>query len=347
MDKRTENSILSVDFRKLIVIKIIDLGGNADTSFSPRGAYFSVSKEIGVHHSTVKNIWMRFCITKSYEPAPHSGGKKVKLLPADIRFIQYLVRESPSISRGEIKEKLLQFCNVNVSTQAISNVLKAKLSISRKIMVRPAKERFTDENLRYTQAFIDTLYPLDASKIKFFEDSGFSVPDVYNPKYGRSQIGERAIEILQYAKRPNVTLNLLLGLNGVSYANILQGASDTDTYIQFVWEAVNATTDNGDFALKPGDYLVVDNCPIHHNRAQRVLTPFLDRLGIEYIFTPTYSPNLNPVENCFQHIKTLFKTRHIARMARNNLEYTIMHCLNSVTPSDCKGYYKHVGFMQV
>ena len=98
MDKRTENSILSVDFRKLIVRKIINLGGNAETSFSPRGAYYSVSKEIGVHHSTVKNIWM----TKSYDPAPHSGGKKVKLLPADIRFIQYLVRESPSISRGEI-----------------------------------------------------------------------------------------------------------------------------------------------------------------------------------------------------------------------------------------------------
>ena len=129
MDKRTEKSILCVDFRKLIERKIINLGGNAETSFSPRGAYFSVYKEVGVHHSTVKNIWMRFCVTKYYDPAPHSGGKKVKLLPADIRFIQCLVRESPSISRGEIKEKLLQFCNVDVSTQAISNVFKTKLSI--------------------------------------------------------------------------------------------------------------------------------------------------------------------------------------------------------------------------
>ena len=111
--------------------------------------------------------------------------------------------------------------------------------------------------------------------------------------------------------------------------------------------AVNSTWNTGELALKPGDYLVIDNCPIHHNRAERVLVPFLDRLGIEYIFTPTYSPNLNPAELCFQHIKTMFKTRHISRMARNNLEYTIMHCLNSVTSMDCKGYYKHVGFMQV
>ncbi|MEW8546203.1 MAG: IS630 family transposase [Candidatus Thiodiazotropha sp.] len=304
MDKRTENSILSVDFRKLLVRKIINLGGNVDTCVSPRGAYLSVSKELGIHHSTVKNIWMRFCVTKSYHPAPHSGGRKVKLLPADIRYIQYLVRETPSISRGEIKEKLLQFCNVDVSPQAISNVLK-KLNMTRKIMVRPAKERFTDNNLRYMQAFIDTLNRLDASKIKFFDESGFSVPDVFNPRYGRSQAGERAIEIRPYAKRPNVTLNLLISLNGVAYATVHQGASDTDTFIQFVLDAVNATTNNGDFALKPGDYLVLDNCPVHHNRAQQVLAPFLDRLGIEYIFTPTYSPDLNPVEICFQHIKNI------------------------------------------
>lgn len=97
----------------------------------------------------------------------------------------------------------------------------------------------------------------------------------------------------------NVTLNLLIGLNGVAYATVQQGASDTDIYIQFVWEAFKATTNYGDYALKPGDYLIVDNCPIHHHRAQQVLAPFLDMLGIEYIFTPTYSPNLNPVEICF------------------------------------------------
>lgn len=347
MNKRTERSPLGVDFRKLVVRSIVKLGGDTDTTFTPNGVYYTVSKELGIHHTTVKNIWVRYCVTKSYHPAPHSGGRKLKLQPDDIRFIQYLVRETPSISCGEIKDKLLQFCNVDVSTQAISEVLRKKLGLSRKILVRPAKERFRDDNLRYTQAFIDTLHRLDVSKIKFFDESGFSVPDVYNPKYGHSLVGERAIEIHPYVKRPNVTLNLLISANGVAYATILQGASDTNSYIQFVGEAVNATTNNGDYALAPGDFLIVDNCPIHRNRAQQVLAPFLDRLGIEYIFTPTYSPNLNPAEMCFQHIKTLFKTRHIARMARHNLEYTIMHCLNSVTQSDCNGYYKHVGYMQV
>ena len=87
-----DKTYLSADILKLIVRKIVNLGGDTETSFLPRGAYFSVSKEICVHHSTVKIILRRFCVTKSYDPAPHTGGKKT-----DIRFIQYLVQESPSI----------------------------------------------------------------------------------------------------------------------------------------------------------------------------------------------------------------------------------------------------------
>ena len=44
-----------------------------------------------------------------------------------------------------------------------------------------------------------------------------------------------------------------------------------------------------DFALKPGDFVVIDNCPIHLGRAE-ILSLFLDRLGIEYIFTPFMHP---------------------------------------------------------
>ena len=44
-----------------------------------------------------------------------------------------------------------------------------------------------------------------------------------------------------------------------------------------------------DFALKPEDFFVIDNWPIHLGRAE-ILSLFLDRLGIEYIFTPFMHP---------------------------------------------------------
>ena len=32
--------------------------------------------------------------------------------------------------------------------------------------------------------------------------------------------------------------------------------------------------------------------------------PFLADMGIELLYTPAYSPDLNPVESCFNKVKT-------------------------------------------
>ena len=331
----------------VIVNKLKKLGGNVDTGAVSRGAYTCVSKQLGIHKSTVMRIWRWFCTTKSVKAAPRCGGRQyVTLKPDHHRYILFLVRETPSISLGDIKQKLNETCNIQVSKQTISAFLQ-KDRQTRKRLVRLAAERFTDRNLRYSQAFVDILHRTDPNRIKFFDKSGLKLPDVCNPRYGHSLIGERAIEVLRYTQTPNVTLNLLISFTGISYANVIEGASNTDTYTQFFFDALNLTTNQGDFCLKPGDMVIVDNCPIHRHRAENILAPFLDCLGIEYIFKPTYSPNLNAAELCFQHIKTLFKREDIREMALNNLQYTIMNCVNSISTSDCKEYYKHIGYLNV
>ncbi|MCG7882407.1 MAG: transposase [Candidatus Thiodiazotropha endolucinida] len=338
--KRSGRGILSEDFRKLVIRMIVDLGGDSELMTVPRGSFATVARLCGIHKSTVKSIWTQKAVTIK----PKRPGKKPKLHHAEMEYIDFLVKVKPSISLGDIQEKLLTFANKTVSRPTICRHLRKKFT--RKLLVRPAADRFRDDNLRYMQVFIDVLHRKDVTKIKFFDESGFALPDVSNPRYGRSSKGEHAIQILDNRRTPNKTLNLLLGFEGVCYANILQGPSNTDSFVQFFLDAVNATTNNGDFALKPGDFVVVDNCPIHHGRAEQILSLFLDRLGIEYIFTPVYAPDLNPVELCFQHIKTMFKTEQMRRLAKDNLDYAIMHCVNTVSPADCRGYFKHVGFLR-
>lgn len=247
----------------------------------------------------------------------------------DKELLDFLLAESPSASLGELQEKLSQLSGTSVSTATISRYL-TKRKFSRKVLIRPARERFTDENMLYTQAFINALNRQDVSKIKFFDESGFAIPDVTNPRYGHAMRGERAIEIFSNRRTSNKTLNLLIGVNGVSYANVLDGPSDSDTFMQFFFSAINSTNNNGDLSLKPGDMVVVDNCPIHHGRSEEILSVFLHRHSIEYIFTPTYSPHLNPAELAFQHIKTLFRNKTIRHVAKENLDYAIMYCVNMV-----------------
>ena len=198
----------------------------------------------------------------------------------------------------------------------------------------------------YTRAFVQVLSNLDFRCIKFFDESGFSLPDVCNPRYGRAPKGERAVEVGKKTKTANITLNLMIGSSGVAYANIIDGPSNMDCFIDFFFQAINATTNTGEFALKPGDFVVLDNCALHHNHAEHIIGNLLAQHGIEYIFLPTYSPHLNPVELCFQYIKSVFKSdQRLRNVAKDNLHYAIMNTVNSITAAHCYGYYTHVQYL--
>ena len=71
--------------------------------------------------------------------------------------------------------------------------------------------------------------------------------------------------------------------------------------------------------------------------------------GIEYVFTPVYSPTMNPVELCFNHIKTLLRSPELRVVAQDNLHmhFAIMTAVNRITPSDCAGYYRHVDYSRM
>lgn len=76
----------------------------------------------------------------------------------------------------------------------------------------------------------------------------------------------------RYSRTSNYTVNLLVSITGVKYVNILDGPSDTTKYVDFVGEAANSVTDDGERAIQVGDVLVVDNAPtcIHHHAAERI-----------------------------------------------------------------------------
>ena len=50
-----------------------------------------------------------------------------------------------------------------------------------------------------------------------------SLLQVAQPLYGHAAVGERAIEVVRYHSRPNVTLHLLGGLTGVDHCKVTRG----------------------------------------------------------------------------------------------------------------------------
>ena len=88
---------------------------------------------------------------------------------------------------------------------------------------------------------------------------------------------------------------------------------------------------------------MVDNLAAHHGEAERALRSFLNDLGMELIFLPVYSPDLNPVEEVFSKLKYLLKYRY-QELVWDNLEYAVLRAVGDVIAADTYGYYKHVGY---
>ena len=92
----------------------------------------------------------------------------------------------------------------------------------------------------YTQLYLDYLSDKDPATVKFFDESGSQLPDAGHRNFGFSPVGEECVDVRRYLSTANKTLNFLVGLDGVKYANMLEGASNSYEFLRFFDEASQA-----------------------------------------------------------------------------------------------------------
>ena len=274
--------------------------------------------------------------------------KTKKLGQPDVEYLKALKLEKPTISYPEMMKKLLQHSQIpsgDISISTICRTVKNDFNMTFKKVNRPHGERFTVENLPYTQAFIDHIQ-LQPNKVLYMDESGFKVTVSHRTR-GHSDVGTRCIETTRYHASPHVTLNLLVGLRGPLFYNCIHGSSNMGHYVQFFVDASHAYGDDGTPVICPGDTIVVDNCPLHHNEAEVMLANHFARRGVLVIFMPVYSPDFSPAEPVFMKVKTLLKQNRFQELILRNLKVAIGFAIQEVTASDMLQFYKNNGIFDV
>jgi transposase len=89
--------------------------------------------------------------------------------------------------------------------------------------------------------------------------------------------------------------------------------------------------------LRGGKTPILDNHPVH--RARRVQR-FLKRHRVKHVFLPTYSPELNPIEEAWSQFKQALK-RAKARTAETLLD-AMKQASATITLEDAQGYFQHI-----
>ena len=114
----------------------------------------------------------------------------------------------------------------------------------------------------------------------------------------RAPKGERAYGKVPKNRGKNLTLIASMSLQeGMGEAMVVEGATDAKAFEVYVEHFLAPT-------LSEGQVVVLDNLGAH--RPQRI-REIVEQKGAQLVFVPSYSPDLNPIEQAFSKIKNILR----------------------------------------
>ena len=171
----------------------------------------------------------------------------------------------------------------------------------------------------------------DARRLVFVDESGMHTS--MTRLYARAPRGKRAYGKVPRNRAKNTTLIASITLEGAMGESMtVEGATDALAFEAYV-EYFLAPT------LKDGQVVVLDGLGAHRTEKVREL---VERGGADLVFLPSYSPDLNPIEEAFSKIKGI--VRKVGARTREALVEAIERALAAVTPEDAAGWFAHAGY---
>ena len=114
----------------------------------------------------------------------------------------------------------------------------------------------------------------------------------------------------------------------------IEGATDAAAFEAYVEHFLGPT-------LEKGQVVVLDGLLGAHRRTDRV-REFIEKRGAELLFLPSYSPDLNPIEEAFSKIKNI--VRKAGERTREALVEAIAIAISALTLEDVAGWFAHCGY---
>jgi transposase len=91
--------------------------------------------------------------------------------------------------------------------------------------------------------------------------------------------------------------------------------------------------------LRKGQVMVMDNLSAH--KGERIKR-MIEQRGCQLLYLPSYSPDLNPIEEAFSKIKRI--VRKAEARAKEALIEAIGSALSAVSSRDARSIFEHCGY---
>ena len=226
--------------------------------------------------------------------------KSYKIKKINLELVSNYITLYPTSSRIDIKNYILKDFNISLSLNTITSIIK-KLNFTRKkinYQVIKNKEYINSLNIKRKE-FITYFKDKYLNKIIFIDETGFNTSNIVDNK-GLSKKGTPIYMPDKTRFMRNLSMIMSINRNFILDFEIYEESIDSLKFYNFINKIINK--------LKEKNYIFVfDNVSFHHNKDMLKL---IKDNNHTFMFTPPYSPNLNPIENVFSVIKKIYKDKY-------------------------------------
>jgi len=153
-----------------------------------------------------------------------------------------------------------------------------------------------------------------------------------SPLYAWARRGQRTRCKVPRNRGQNTTLLASMTSEGMGPCLAMVGSTTRGVFEAYVEQVLSPT-------LRPGRVVVMDNLAAHKGDRVREL---IEERGCKLLYLPSYSPDLNPIEEAFSKVKGLL--RRAGTRTREALLDVLGTALDAVTPGDAVGFFEHCGY---
>ena len=154
----------------------------------------------------------------------------------------------------------------------------------------------------------------------------------YARLYGRAKKNERIKEGVKDVRFERQSILSTMPLNGEKCPLIFEGTLNKELFAEYLRSQLAPI-------FPPDNILLLDNSSVHRSK---LVLDTLEECGINHLFLPPYSPDLNPIELMWAWLKAYL--RKAKARTHKKLEEAINYSLGSIKREFIANWFGHCGY---
>ena len=213
-------------------------------------------------------------------------------------------------------------------------------------------DKYTPENIQYYFGFLEWVSQQEPGRLKFLDEVHFKNKGEFQLDFSDTTDVSKIRAIAPDGVRPSLTrgthFNLtysatcLVSLTNEElplFVTLRKDSNDQVDFIEFLIEAIQNNY------IKEGDFVICDNASIHGGlETLETLQFVLDVVGVDMVYLPTYSPELNPAELVFAKTKRWLREN---RDQDSPFAVDIAAAFSTVSLSNIKRFYNKCLYINI